>query len=376
MKNSHLIFTFLWIMVAAFVSLFTDSSKSFAQAQKRAVVAILHVDTQGIYGITPEQGGNMLRLELEKLEMMEVIDKYDAFYLLKQQGVEVAGCYGKQCLIEAGKVIKAEKMLTGSVEKYGNSIMLTLRLIDVEKATVEKNIVREYLYLPEQVQLMLTLAVRDFFNLKNEDFIVQQLTNKNTQETFLNNPAFSTIKRLRSDGPRIGFTVFTGELAARLQEGIATGGFDALPVLSQFGYQFEKLIISEGKHQWLFEFIPLITGLDQSLFIPSLSVLYGVRNNKNGWEFAFGPTFKGISQAEGYFDNGVWKLRNEFTNPDQAVVKRLDSRGAHELNMGLVIACGKTFRSGKMNVPFNAYFVPRKDGMQFGLSFGFNARNN
>jgi hypothetical protein len=201
------------------------------------------------------------------------------------------------------------------------------------------------------------------------------LTKKNTQETFLNNPAFSQVKRLRSDGPRMGLTVFTGEIATRLQEQVVSGGFDVIPMMFQFGYQFEKQYLNEGKFQGLFEFIPMVTGMDQSLFIPSFSILHGIRNNKNGWEFAFGPTFKAISQAEGYFDNGVWKLKNDLTSPEQVTIKRLDSRGQHELRTGFVIACGKTFRSGKMNMPLNAYFVPRKDGMQFGLSLGFNAKN-
>ncbi len=375
MKTSkNLISRLLFAVISLFALIGGNTNKSFAQTPKRATIAVLHVDVQGLYE-TPEQGGNMLRLELEKLEMMEVIDKYDVFYLLKQNGIEVKGCYGKQCLIEAGKAVKAEKMLMGSVEKYGNSIMVTLRLFDVAKASMEKSLVREYLYLPEQVQLMLRLAVRELFNMKNEDFIVQQLTKKNTQETFLNNPAFDQVKRLRSDGPRMGVTVFTGNIANRLQESTATGGFDALPVMFQFGYQFEKQYLNEGKFQGLFEFIPMVTGIDQSLFIPSFSILHGIRNNKNGWEFAFGPTFQAISQAEGYFENGIWKLKNEFTNPDQVTMMRLDNRGKRQLRTGFVIACGKTFRSGRMNIPLNAYFVPRKDGMQFGLSFGFNAKN-
>jgi len=375
MKTSkNLISRLLFAVISLFALIGGNTNKSFAQTPKRATIAVLHVDVQGLYE-TPEQGGNMLRLELEKLEIMEVIDKYDVFYLLKQNGIEVKGCYGKQCLIEAGKAVKAEKMLMGSVEKYGNSIMVTLRLFDVAKASMEKSLVREYLYLPEQVQLMLRLAVRELFNMKNEDFIVQQLTKKNTQETFLNNPAFDQVKRLRSDGPRMGVTVFTGNIANRLQESTATGGFDALPVMFQFGYQFEKQYLNEGKFQGLFEFIPMVTGIDQSLFIPSFSILHGIRNNKNGWEFAFGPTFQAISQAEGYFENGIWKLKNEFTNPEQVTMMRLDNRGKRQLRTGFVIACGKTFRSGRMNIPLNAYFVPRKDGMQFGLSFGFNAKN-
>jgi hypothetical protein len=382
MKTLSLVFTFLPLSMSSLTTLlylvFTlvcvPTNKSLAQVQKRTVVAVLHADVQGLYE-TPEQAGNMLRMELEKLETMEVIDKYDVFYLLKQSGIEVKGCYGKLCLIEAGKAVKAEKMLMGGIERYGNSIMVTLRLFDVEKGNMEKSVVREYLYLPEQVQLMLRIAVREMFGFKNEDFIVQQLTKKETQETFLNNPAFNNIKRLRSDGPRMGAVLFTGDIATRLQERTATGGFDVAPVMFQFGYQFEKQYLNEGKFQGLFEFILMVTGLDQSLFIPSLSILHGIRNNKNGWEFAFGPTFKGIAQAEGYYDNGIWRLKTEQTSPNEEIIKRLDSRGNYELRTGFVIACGKTFRSGKMNIPLNAYFVPRKDGMQFGLSFGFNAKN-
>jgi hypothetical protein len=37
---------------------------------------------------------------------------------------------------------------------------------------------------------------------------------------------------------------------------------------------------------------------------------------------------------------------------------------------------GKTFRSGRLNIPVNAYVRPNyKSGSQFGISFGFNARS-
>jgi len=38
----------------------------------------------------------------------------------------------------------------------------------------------------------------------------------------------------------------------------------------------------------------------------------------------------------------------------------------------MVIAIGKTFTSGYLNIPVNAYFSPRKEGNVFGLTFGFN----
>ena len=35
---------------------------------------------------------------------------------------------------------------------------------------------------------------------------------------------------------------------------------------------------------------------------------------------------------------------------------------------------GKTFKSGKLNIPVNVYVIPSKDGIRMGASFGFNAK--
>jgi len=147
----------------------------------------------------------------------------------------------------------------------------------------------------------------------------------------------------------------------------------------QFGYQFEKQYLNEGNFQALFEFIPMVTGLDQGLFIPSLTLMNGLRNNKNGWEFAFGPTVSLVSKARGFYapDNGNWTLANDsITVPaGVAVIDRLDSRGEVAYQPGFVFAFGKTFKSGRLNIPVNGYLIPNKDGMRFGLSVGFNARD-
>jgi hypothetical protein len=73
-----------------------------------------------------------------------------------------------------------------------------------------------------------------------------------------------------------------------------------------------------------------------------------------------------------------WHLEKEWT--DSAVVnpyrleKRLDSRGSYELNAGFIVAVGRTFKSGKLNIPVNMYVIPSKEGIRMGASFGFNAK--
>jgi hypothetical protein len=149
----------------------------------------------------------------------------------------------------------------------------------------------------------------------------------------------------------------------------------------QFGYQFELKYLNEGNFQALFEFIPLITGLDQGKFIPSVAILNGLRSNTTGWEFAFGPTVNVVKTADMYQDDaGKWNLASEYIpDPDNPqpnpypLEERLDSRGDFKLSTGFAFALGKTFKSGKLNIPVNGFYVPGKDTQRFGISVGFNA---
>ena len=272
-------------------------------------------------------------------------------------------------------------MFTGSTEHIGKTIVITYRILDVKSNSFERTYVHEFLYLPEELQNMVKLSIAEMFNLPFDKTLMNKLSKPFEFDNTNNNPE---VKRLRLDGPRMGVTAFTGALNQRMMESKKTGGFDVFPVMFQFGYQFEKQYLNEGKVQALFEFIPMITGLDQGYFIPSATILHGIRSNVSGWEFAFGPTFNLLPTAKGYYDeNGTWQLQNYWTdhagnagkdNPYE-VKERLDSRGYYGLHSAFVIAAGRTFKSGKLNMPVNIYFIPGREGFRVGLSVGFNAKN-
>jgi len=131
----------------------------------------------------------------------------------------------------------------------------------------------------------------------------------------------------------------------------------------------------------------MITGLDQGKIIPSLTVMNGLRNNVNGFEIAFGPTFFISNVAEGFYFKDQWYRKGELNNygeywgidkntpvENPVFEKRLDSRGTPKLSSSFVFAVGKTFISGKLNLPVNAYVIPSKDGFRYGVSFGYNAK--
>jgi hypothetical protein len=181
----------------------------------------------------------------------------------------------------------------------------------------------------------------------------------------------------------MGMVTYTGEMFNRIIAPRKDGGFDAFPVMFQFGYQFEKQYLNEGNLQALVEFLPMVTGLDQGYFIPSFSVMHGLRSNVNGWEFAFGPTFNIVPVARGYYEDNEWKLVRDWKNDPKNMgrdlpfetLDRLDTRGDYRLRSAFVFAAGRTFKSGKLNIPVNFFVIPGKNGWRYGVSFGFNAKN-
>jgi hypothetical protein len=370
-KQKYLVLTAFIFMAA-----FSEAQEPVTTEKgSKPSLTLLNIDTKGL-SMDPVIMGNMVRMELEKLNSYDVMDRYDVAYMIEKNKLNISACYGKTCLVEIGNLIHADKMFTGSVESTGETIIVTLRLIDVKTATIEKTQVNEYLYLPKELQAMSKVSVCQMFGLAVEQPQLVYLTKKNGFENSTSNPDRSSVNL---SGPRSGFTYFSGEAGKIIQKPRSEGGYGSYPVMFQFGYQFEVQYLNEGNYQALFEFLPTVSGFNQNVFIPSVTVMNGFRNNKHGWEIAFGPTFAIVCKANGYFDaENNWHLESDYQdaavkNPYR-IEKRLDSRGGYELQAGFIVAVGKTFKSGKLNIPVNMYVVPSKDGIRLGASFGFNAK--
>src|SRR6188472_2950568 len=95
-------------------------------------------------------------------------------------------------------------------------------------------------------------------------------------------------KEINLSGPRFGLTMLSpGNVEALAEKEI----FLQHSTVSQFGWQFEKrLYTSDDGFSALTEFVPLLSGLEQGVMLPSLSWLVGIRTPL-GTEFGIGPNF-------------------------------------------------------------------------------------
>ena len=355
-------------------------------AQTKPTMAVLNIDSKGIIHDSQAMG-YLVRLELEKTKVYTLLDRYEVADVIAKNKIDANNCYAKTCLVETGKLLGVDKMLSGSAERFGEKIVITLRLIDVKSGTIEKSEATEYLNLPE-VQKMVEISVKKITGLQPDPNMVNLLIDYDV-------PIQSPKNTLHLNGPRMGLSYTMGNAGKILAEKDKTkGGFDMYPATFQFGWQQEFQYISAGNFQALVENIFLVGGLESGRFIPSYTPLLGFRFGKGGWEFGFGPTFRFIRKANGYYDKTkTWNLASSW-RPDSTngfnqspgyydankkyvpytVMNRLDSRGASSLSTGLVIAVGKTFHSGYLNIPVNIYIAPRKDATTVGATFGFNVQ--
>src|SRR5262245_35249888 len=96
-------------------------------------------------------------------------------------------------------------------------------------------------------------------------------------------PATATVDMT---GPRFGLTVLNQESVDTLRD---KKNITIRPVISQFGWQFERrLYTNDDGLTMLTEWVPLLSGLDQGVALPSLSWLAGLRT-PSGTEFGIGP---------------------------------------------------------------------------------------
>lgn len=361
------------LMLASFI-IMVNSICALAQTVK-PTLTVLNIDTKGVQ-LDPSQMGNLVRIELDKLNLYDVTDRYDVTYLVQKNNLNISNCYGKLCLMEIGNVIKCDYMYTGSAELYGETIIITFRLVNIKTGSVEKTTVMEFLNLPLEVQSMVAITIRKMFEKPNDELLLAKLTKPFNYENAINNPNKTAINL---SGPRFGYSLVFGETAERMKAPFEQGGYEAYPASFLFGYQFEKQYLNEGNYQALFEFIPMIGGLDQQMIIPSLTLLNGFRNTKSGWEIAIGPTFNLATYSQMGKVDGVYYTKNELSKMEMNHIpthKTLDINGEIGVGTALVLGLGKTFKSGKMNIPVNVFgTIPTKDGWRIGISIGYNAKN-
>ena len=270
--------------------------------------------------------------------------------------------------------------------ELGNKIVITLKMIDVKNGTIYKSGLREFTNQEKELQRMTEIVLKEMLGVLVNTELVDRLKFDNDIITK------SNVGKVSNSGPRIGVGVLTGSFYEFANRSETQGGLDIVPAISMIGYQLEAQYVGTGNFSALAEFIFNISGLEQGVFLPTLSILNGFRFGQSGWEFAFGPGFTLSRTSEGFFDRGghygdadAYISIHDIpgVDPNQtlntmagahnySVSNFMDTRGVVKPSTMFLMAFGRTFRAGALNIPVNVFYSSRKGGGIAGINVGFN----
>jgi hypothetical protein len=374
------------LFISLIIGLTTQGQAEEQINKKSIAVALPNIEN---IEVSREIVAKLIQIELIKIETYKVYDEFDMQEAMQQNKKFEENCYGKNCLTELGKQIKADYILSSSLLSFGNRIVVTMKIMDIHTTEVVKTNVMEFVDQKDEIQRMMRMLIRHMHDIAVHPETMSKIAHDSK-------PVVKTdVYEIDNTGPRIGYSLFSGELHEFATRDSRQGGLDIFPGATLIGYQFEKQYIGTENFSALGEILVTVSGLEQGVAIPSITLMHGIRFGKGGWELAFGPGFGLAQKSEGFFDTeGVygnqgkyWTL-NEFQNstfydseimndPAYEVDEYLDNRSnTFRLNTRFVLAAGRTFQMGALNVPVNIFYSNMRNSGMIGLSVGFNILQN
>lgn len=371
------------------MGIFFQSYAQNEEPKSTIAVALPNIDN---LEISREIVAKLIQIELIKLDIYKVYDEFDI-----QEGIDsderfTNDCYGKNCLIDLGKAVDVDYIVSTSLLGFGGKTVISIKIIEIKSGEIVKNDVKEFIDDPNKIQRMLQVLIRQMHDIEMHPEVVARIVHDDQ-------PILSkNVGKINNSGPRVGYSFLTGDLKDFAQRPESQGGLGIYPGVSMIGYQLEKQYIGTENFSALGEFMFTLSGLEQGVAIPSVTLMNGLRFGKAGWEFAFGPGIgikrmsKGFFDADGlYGEAGRYWTESEYRSSDHVqvdpetgealdpayeITKNTDQRGGYfALNTRWVMAVGRTFRAGGLNIPVNVFYSSMKDAGMFGVSVGFNVKD-
>jgi hypothetical protein len=351
------------------------------ETKSSIAVALPHLEN---FDVSREIVAKLIQIELIKLEEYRVYDEFDLKEASDSDQRFSLDCYGKNCLLELGQKLGADYIVSSSILVFGGKTVITLKFIDIKTGDIYKSDVREFIDDKDEVQRMFQLMIREMHD-------IQVHNEEASRISFDNQPIIKdNVGTINNSGPRLGYSFFSGDLAEFARRDAEQGGLEIFPSATLIGYQLEKQYIGTENFSALGELLVTVSGLEKGYAFPSITLMNGFRFGKAGWEVAFGPGF-GLKQvSEGFIDSdGIygsagkfWSMR-DFHNsthysydlnnqPNYEIDEFLDNRGDTKINTRWVMAFGRTFTAGGLNIPVNIFYSSMKKSGMIGLSVGFN----
>jgi TolB-like protein len=109
-------------------------------------VAVLDFDARA--GLTAEEAmtlSDVVQANIVNMGEFIVVDRARIRQILEEQGFQQSeACSQVECIVEAGKILRVEKMIAGTIGKIGSLFNISIQVVDVATAQIQSTKSRQY----------------------------------------------------------------------------------------------------------------------------------------------------------------------------------------------------------------------------------------
>ena len=128
------------------VGVFAQQRPRQQQPKHKLNIAVMDFDARG--GISKEEAATLsdaFQTEMVSMNEFIVVDRQRIRQILEEQGFQQSeACSQVECIVEAGKILKVERMFAGTIGKVGELFNVNIQTIDIATAQIVSNRSRQH----------------------------------------------------------------------------------------------------------------------------------------------------------------------------------------------------------------------------------------
>jgi len=132
------------LSLVIFMSFLPPYTSAFAQ-ERSGDLAVLDIRAGANLpqGLDLDLLGQILREEAVKATGYRVMTRENIFAILQDKGIDLSKCADMECEVQYGRILQADKLLSGKLTLVGTTYYLSLNLYDTPTAAIDKSLTRD-----------------------------------------------------------------------------------------------------------------------------------------------------------------------------------------------------------------------------------------
>jgi len=128
---------FTVIFVFTILAFIDHPVKSAGKKNEKMRIVVMDLKPTAVPEKTAKTVSNMIRNDMINLGSFVVVERAQIDAILNEHALQSTGCTDQACTVEMGRLLSAQKMLVGEISTLGKGMMITVRIVDVEKGVSE-----------------------------------------------------------------------------------------------------------------------------------------------------------------------------------------------------------------------------------------------